>query len=119
MVSLAMSSPARIALLVLIAACGVGEVPIDTPDAAQDPNALSFNQVVEPLITECKACHLGTQPILTSYSTLLDKYKTKPGANNILVTKDNVDNTPGRHQGIDYFTPQEEATIAAWIDGLQ
>lgn len=119
MVSLTMFSPAKVALLVLLAACGVGEVPIETPDAAPDPNEASFRSTVEPLIAECKACHVGTQPILTSFSTLIDKYKMAPGAMNVLVTKDNLDNTPGMHQGIAYFTPDEETAIAAWIDGLQ
>jgi hypothetical protein len=53
---------------------------------------------------------------LTSFAALGATYKAKPGASNILVTKGNA--TAGNHEGITYFTPAEQATVAAWIDSL-
>lgn len=119
-----MFSPAKLTLLVLLAACGVGEVPLgggdaSTPDAAPDPNEASFTAIIAPLVTECIACHGVVQPpILTSSGALDAKYKMKPGLNNILVTKGDISVPVGIHQGVPYFTEAEEVTVANWIDGL-
>ncbi|HEX2688717.1 MAG TPA: hypothetical protein VHN14_18975 [Kofleriaceae bacterium] len=54
--------------------------------------------------------------MLTSYASLTAKYKTKPGAMNILVTK--ADATQGIHQGVQYFTGATKTAVASWIDSL-
>ena len=110
----------KLALLALLAACSVGEVPLDgvgTPDAAPNVNQQSFMSTIQPLVTECVGCHsAATPPNLTSFSALDAKYKVKPGAMNILVTKAG----PGAvHQGVPYFTEAEKTTVGGWIDGLQ
>jgi hypothetical protein len=72
--------------------------------------------VIKPLVTRCTACHGGTQaPNFTSYASLDAKYKTPPGASNILVTK--ADPTAGMHQGITYFSATDKTAVANWIDG--
>lgn len=78
--------------------------------------AARFATVIAPLVTRCTACH-GTQqaPNFTSYATLDPRYRTPPGASNILVTK--ADPTGGMHQGIAYFSATEKMTVANWIDG--
>jgi hypothetical protein len=114
-----MFARSKVALLVLLAACSVGEVPLEgTPDAAPSPNQLSFASTITPLVTECISCHSAvTPPNLTSFDALGAAYKAKPGANNILVIKG--DATAGQHQGLPYFTAAEKTTVAGWIDGLQ
>jgi hypothetical protein len=117
---------ARLALLsvigVSLAACSVGEVPIAGVDANDAAAEASFNQQILPLAQargclDGAACHAGVQmPILNNYSMLTVRYKTKPGSTNILVTKGNL--TGGIHQAVPYFDPQEQATVAAWIDSL-
>lgn len=110
----------KVALFVLLAACSVGEVPLDDDlggvDAGSnggDPNEASFNLTIKPLVTGCLGCHSGGQnPILTSYAALGAAYKAKPGASNILVVK-------GDHQGTTYFNATQQQTVAGWIDGLQ
>lgn len=109
------------ALVILLAGCDVGEVPIGGggPDGGGGAGAASFSAMITPLVTECAvvACHLGPQiPILTSFADLGPQYKTKPGAANILVTKGGL--TGGIHQAIPYLTATEQATVAAWIDSL-
>ncbi len=118
-----MSVLPKIALLVLFSACSVGEVPGEgsgTPDAPPaGPNQLSFNAMIKPIVGACIGCHtVGQPPILTSFDTLDTKFKAKPGNTNILVTKG--DATNNQHPvGIPYFTPDQKATVTAWIDGLQ
>ena len=112
-----MRSLVKVALFALLAACSVGEVPIGggggVDGGGGDPNAASFDSQIKPLVTECLACHSGVQqPTLTSFATLEPKYKTKPGNANIFVVK-------GDHQSTLYFTPAEQATVTAWIDGLR
>jgi len=105
---------------VALAACSVGEVPtangtVDagTSSAAQ---AAAFETVIKPLVTRCVICHGTTQPPnFTSYTALDAKYKTPPGASNILVTK--ADPTAGQHEGITYFSATDKQTVANWIDG--
>jgi len=112
---------AAFAMVMLLGACGVGEVPIGggsaTPDAAGGGGAAAqaFDLQIKPLVTtthNCLSCH-GTnitgEPKLTSAGTLQAKYKMKPGTGNILVTK-------GDHQGTVYFTATEKTTVATWID---
>lgn len=78
--------------------------------------AAKFDTVIKPLVTRCTGCHGTTQaPNFTSYTTLDAKYKTPPGASNILVTK--ADATGGTHQGITYFSTAEKTAVANWIDG--
>lgn len=102
-------------MLILLGACGVGEVPIGgggTPDGGGGTGAQTFDAQVKPLVTRCVGCHSGAQgPTLTSFATLQAKYKVKPGASNIFVTK-------GDHQGTTYFVPAEKTAVAAWIDSL-
>jgi cytochrome c553 len=110
---------AVIALVVVLGACDVGEVPPagGGPDAgAGGTQAQKFDSVIKPLVTRCTACHGTTQaPNFTSYQTLDMKYRTPPGSGNILVTKG--DPTAGMHQGIQYFSAQDKMTVANWIDG--
>ena len=107
----------KVLLFVLLAACSVGEVPLDegmggVDGGGGDPNEASFNATIKPLVTACVSCHsAGQNPILTSYAMLGATYKAKPGAGNILVTK-------GDHQGTTYFNTTQQQTVAAWIDGL-
>ena len=113
---------AKIALLVSLTACSVGEVPGDgtgNPDSGMgSQNEQSFNMVIKPITTTCLGCHSGvTAPNLSSFSTLQAKYKMKPGATNILVTK--ADATGGQHQGVAYFNAQQKTAVTNWIEGLQ
>jgi hypothetical protein len=119
----------HLSLFVALSACTVGEVGTSTPDAggggggggsdagggsgSGGGGGQSFTAMIAPLVTECLTCHSAgqTPPNLTSFSALDVKYKTKPGATNILVTK-------GTHQNTPYLTPAETATVAAWIEGL-
>lgn len=107
-----------------VAGCDVGEVPLNgdggggTVDA-DGAGAASFQAQIAPLVTACvagTACHTIQAPFLDNYSRLAAKYKVKPGAMNILVTKG--DATGGLHSGAPYFTDPEKATVAAWIDSL-
>ena len=42
--------------------------------------------MIKPLVTACTGCHSGVQvPNLLSFNALGAAYKTKPGANNILI----------------------------------
>jgi hypothetical protein len=113
----------KVALLVLFAACSVGEVPLEgggTPDAQQmGPNQQSFDMIMKPLVMPCLGCHSTTQaPNLTSFDALQAMYKNKPGNTNILVTKG--DALGGQHpQGIPYFNTDQKNQVTAWIDGLQ
>ncbi|HEY5935848.1 MAG TPA: hypothetical protein VIU61_14465 [Kofleriaceae bacterium] len=114
----------KVVLFVLLAACSVGEVPLDDDlggvDAGSngDPNEASFNATIKPLVTACLGCHSAAQvPRLTSYAELAVTYKTKPGSTNILVTKG--DATGGIHQAQPYFNAAQKTTVAGWIDGLQ
>jgi hypothetical protein len=113
----------KVALLVLLAACSVGEVPLEGGGGVDsgmggDPNEASFNATIKPLVTACLGCHSAAQPPrLTSYAELAAVYKAKPGATNILVTKG--DATGGVHQAQPYFNTNQQTTVAGWIDGLQ
>jgi hypothetical protein len=114
-----------IATLLSVAACGVGEVPLEGgggPDGASVDGEASFNAMVMPLIT-AKGCTVGAtchggiqQPSLSAFGVLQPRYYTKPGASNILVTKGSL--TAGVHQAVPYFDAAEQATVAAWIDSL-
>ena len=111
---------ALVALFVALAACDVGEVPsgagVDAGTGGGATQAARFDTVIKPLVTRCTACHSAAQgPNLTSYTALDTKYKTPPGANNILVIKG--DATGGTHQGITYFSATDKTAVANWIDG--
>lgn len=100
-----------------LAGCDVGEVPLTSDSGAI--GATSFQANIAPLVTECVAagaCHTVQMPVLTSFDSLGTKYRMKPGAQNILVTKGSL--TGGTHSGIPYLSTTEQATVAAWIDGL-
>jgi hypothetical protein len=105
-------------LFLWLCACGVGEVPAGGgPDGGGGTPDQTFNSQIKPLVTTCIGCHSGAQgPVLTSYASLTAKYKTKPGAMNILVTK--ADATQGIHQGVQYFTGATKTAVASWIDSL-
>jgi hypothetical protein len=121
---------AKIAMLVMLGAgaCSVGEVPIEggTPDGGGGGGdgggggggGQSFNAMIAPLVTNCTVCHAATPPVLSSFAALDAKYKVKPGATNVLVTK--MDGMPAGtlHYGVAYFTPAEKMTVAMWIDSL-
>ncbi|HWO19733.1 MAG TPA: hypothetical protein VNO30_13200 [Kofleriaceae bacterium] len=113
-----MSAPAKAALAALFAlltACSVGSVDgPGTPDAAPSGNELSFTTTMKPVVMRCVGCHGngGSQPNLTSYSTLMAKYTAKPGNTNVLVTK-------GDHAGIVYFSAADKTTVENWINSLQ
>lgn len=121
-----------LALLVLSSACDVSSPTVDAPPSVESDAEMhmddiargkSFDNIVRPLVTECATgpCHTGQPPLLTSYAAMtavpanLAKYTARPGNANILVTKGGVDNT---HMGLDYFSPLEQAQVAAWIDSL-
>lgn len=111
----------RVALtsLLLLGACSVGEVPIGGggPDAG-GAGALAFEMTIKPMMSECVGCHVGQPPNLTSFDALQAKYKTGPGAMNILVTKGDISVPVGQHQGLPYLTDAEEQMVAMWIDSL-
>lgn len=103
-----------------LGACDVGEVGDENGTGSGGGNGQgggqSFTAMVKPIIDSktCLACHNEgqTSPILSQFSKLDAKYKIKPGAQNILVTK-------GVHAGLAaYFTTTEANTIATWIDSL-
>jgi len=104
-------------MFLFLGACGVGEVPIGgggTPDGGVSMAAQKFASDVKPLLTRCDGCHSGvTAPNFMSFATLTDRYKTKPSATNILLTKAAVD---GPHQGVLYFNAVERQAVAMWID---
>jgi hypothetical protein len=107
-----------VAVLVFLAACSVGEYgemgsTTGVDAATSTAGEASFNSTIKPLVmTACVSCHGGgTPPNLSSFATLTDRYKMKPGSGNILVTK-------GPHQGIQYFTPTDKTTVQNWIDSL-
>lgn len=109
---------AKFALLALLAACSVGEVTDGGVDSGMDMNngtggGQSFNMIIKPLVDpKCTGCHsAGTPPTLSSFSALQPKYKMKPGASNVLVTK-------GNHAGVIYFDATQQKTVADWIDSL-
>lgn len=111
-----------IALVVVLGACDVGEVPAGGGGVVVDGGtgggmqAQKFSTVIAPLVTRCTACHGTAQaPNFTSYDTLDARYKTPPGAGNILATK--ADATAGKHEGIDYFNAADKQKVIDWIDG--
>jgi hypothetical protein len=111
-------------LFTISVGCGVGEVPIEggeTDGGNTVDGEASFNEQIMPLVTAkgcvTPTCHGGVQqPSLSTFSALQPRYYTKPGSGNILVTKGNL--TGGVHQAVPYFDAAEQATVAAWIDGL-
>lgn len=111
-----------IATLVTVAACSVGEVPLGGGgDGGGGNGEATFNSMIMPLVNGkgcvSATCHGGVQqPSLSAFSLLQAKYKVQPGTSNILVTKGSL--TGGTHQGVQYFTAAEQATVAAWIDSL-
>lgn len=112
------------ALFLVLGACDVGEVPPaggGGVDGGVDPAAQSFNTIVKPRTSRCAtaACHGGTQsPNLSDYAKLGAAYKTKPGKNNILVTKGTMTVPVGQHSGMPYLSSDDQTAIANWIDSL-
>jgi len=119
-------------LLVLASACTVGEVPSGsgaTPDAGSTPTAdaatdggsgstqtpdETFAANVSPVITACFGCHNSANPApdLHSATTLLAKYKVKPGTASLLVTK-------GTHSGPNStLNDTQKTAIVAWLNSL-
>jgi hypothetical protein len=111
----------RALIVLVLAGCSVGAVNGDDtgPDANNQNADLTFNQQVKPLVTRCLGCHGTTQaPNLTSATALQAKYKMKPGATNILVTKGSMGSPPGTHEGITYLDATAQSAVAMWIDSL-
>ena len=110
----------RALIVLVLAGCSVGAVDGGGgPDANTQQEELTFNQQVKPLVNRCLGCHSTTQaPNLTSATALQAKYKTKPGASNILVTKGSMGSPPGTHEGITYLDATEQTAVAGWIDSL-
>lgn len=107
-------------LFLLVGACGVGEVPASgggtTDGGGGGGGAATFTSQVKPLLTRCDGCHsAGTPPNFTSFATLTDRYKTKPSAMNILITKAADGAT---HEGVAYLNATEKQAVAMWIDSL-
>ena len=103
--------------LLLLGACGVGEVPLGgggTDAAGGDTSALFMAQVT-PQVGRCTGCHSGgSRPTLSSYASLEAMYKTKAGAM-VLISKA-ADGGP--HQGITYFSATEKSAVMIWINAL-
>jgi hypothetical protein len=98
---------------------GEADGPMDGgPDGGVVDGTQSFNQMIRPLVTLCVTCHsAGTnEPNLTSYLALGARYRVKPGATNILVTK--ADASGGVHYGYPYFDFDQKKVVAKWIDSL-
>lgn len=113
-------------LTLVLAACSVGSVNGDNvpTDAAADPRAGTFDQMVLPLVNAktCNeaGCHGGAQnPKMTSFALLTEvpanaaKYLKVPAAENILITKDAL--SPGTHQGRAYLDAADKAAISTWL----
>jgi hypothetical protein len=119
-----------VSLLLALAACSVGEVPIggvpnvdsgvpvtdgpaiDTPGAV-DP-ATSFTMLIKPLVmgAGCLACHPALNaPDFGSFDKLDPKYVVKPGSGSKLVTQ-------GDHQNIKYLPAAQVKIIQDWLDSL-
>jgi len=107
-------------LFLLVGACGVGEVPAGgggtTDGGAGGTGAATFASQVKPLLVKCDGCHGGgTPPNFMSFTTLADKYKMKPSATNILITKAADGAT---HYSVAYLNATEKQAVAMWIDSL-
>ena len=78
----------------------------------------TFNAMIRPLVVGCVGCHSSgsNEPNLTSYLALGAKYKVKPGATNVLVTK--ADSSNGIHFGYAYLDIDGKRIVARWIDSL-
>ncbi len=110
-----------VVIAVFLGACSVGEVDTGTNGLTDGGGGgggeASFMTTIQPLVTACLGCHsAGQPPNLSSFAALGPTYKVKPGASNVLVTKG--DASGGLHQGAAYFSPTDQATVAAWIDSL-
>lgn len=107
-------------LVAVLGACsgGDGMSPDAMPDAPPVDGTETFRTMIRPLVAICVGCHASgsTEPNLTSYLALGAKYKVKPGATNILVTKANATN--GVHYGYPYLDVDGKQTVARWIDSL-
>jgi hypothetical protein len=106
-----------------LAACSSDEASPDAPsdggsDAPVVDGTQSFNQLIKPLVVGCIGCHSSgsNEPNLTSYLALGARYRVKPGATNILVTK--ADSSNGQHYGYAYLDVDGKRTVARWIDSL-
>lgn len=97
---------------------GEADGPTDGPDGGMVDGTQTFNQLIRPLVPICLTCHSAgaNEPNLTSFLALGVKYRVKPGATNILVTKADASN--GMHYGYPYFDVDEKKTVARWIDSL-
>lgn len=113
-----------IALVVVLGACDVGEVPAGGPgpDAGSSMQAQKFATVVKPVVMRCAiaGCHstappaTGQEPNFFSYDTLAARYKTPPGTSSLIMTHVG-DGQP--HNNISYLSTAEKKTISDWIDG--
>lgn len=124
---------ALLACLVAVAACDVGEVPInggvDGGGGGPDPMAgAMFTSTIKPLVDTkgctmggaAGACHGNVQPpVFTSFATLTANgnytYVRKPStANKLVVGPTSL--VAGMHQGVAYFDAAQTTTISTWID---
>lgn len=117
-----------IALVAVLGACDVGEVPPagggPGPDAGSGSNtqAQKFDTVVKPVVMRCavSGCHIATPPATCqtpnfySYDTLDAMFRTPPSSGSLILTHV-ADGGP--HNGITYLSTAEKKTIADWIDG--
>lgn len=118
-----------IALVVVLGACDVGEVPAGggggggtDAGSTSDPRAATFATVVQPVVMRCRitGCHLATPPAngqapnFFSFDTLATIYKMPPSMNSPIMTHVG-DGQP--HSAITYLSTAEKKTIADWIDG--
>lgn len=109
---------------VSLSACDLGEVDDGMGGGggggggSGDNGGPTFTSMITPLVSpRCTACHGGaTEPNLADYTKLMAKYKVKPGAMNVLVTKG--DATANMHYGAPYFTAAEKTTVGNWIDSI-
>lgn len=105
-----------VSLLVVVGACGVGEVPGGpggTVDAS--PASAAYETMVKPAVTRCATpvCHAGPQPPnLSSADALQASYKTKPGTGSLVVTHVG-DGQP--HNGITYLSAAEKQAFVTWV----
>lgn len=109
------------ALVLVLGACSVGEVPAagGGPDGGTGAGGSQavFDSTIKPLLTskQCIPCHSGAQPPnFTSYAVLEVRYRTPPAASNKLLTEA-ADGA--LHNNVPYFTTAEKTTVGNWIEG--
>lgn len=115
-----------IALVVVLGACDVGEVPATGggPDGGMTDGGTTtgsqavFDSTIKPMVMMkgCLSCHSTNvqPPNFSSYQTLDAKYRSPPVSTNRLL---NEAGDGALHNGVTYFTTAEKMTITNWIQG--